>query len=282
MHTCPRCGYTTELIYNFKKHLQIKKPCLPKVADVSLDHLKEQMLKKKEACTFECEICKNQYASSDSLRVHSKKCRDKNPEYEYELDNIKNTISTLMTKVASLEADKQNIVIGAVNTQNNINISLGSSTPISSFLRENVEYLDDEYFMTCAKRLDTGLIDLIRNIRFNPQHPENMNVRMHRIKQKTLCVFKNNRWEICDAKWTLEEMIVHGARILYQKMLTNVDQEKLIDGDSLESKINNWLLNILPKTNEKIMGNLSRRIYAMILNNHLLVMEDGNDEVIPV
>lgn len=132
-----------------------------------------------------------------------------------------------------------------------------------------MDYLTDEYVVNCAKRLD-----LINQLRFNP---ENMNVKVHRSKKKTLYVYKNQRWEICDAKWTLEEMIVHGARILYQKMLSNSDQEKFLDEDSTESKVQTWLLSVLPRTNEKIMGILSRRIYAMILDNHLLLIEQSDE-----
>lgn len=73
-------------------------------------------------------------------------------------------------------------------------------------------------------------------------------------------------------------MILHGTRILYQKMLTQLDQEKLLDEDSTESKIQSWLLSVLPRNNDKIMGNLSRRIYAMILDNQLLLMEHQNEE----
>jgi hypothetical protein len=93
-----------------------------------------------------------------------------------------------------------------------------------------------------------------------------------------LYVFDGQRWSISDAKWTLEEMIIHGARILYQKMLTQLDQLKLQDEDSTESKIQSWLLSVLPRNNDKIMGNLSRRIYAMILDNQLLLMEQQNEE----
>ena len=101
--------------------------------------------------------------------------------------------------------------------------------------------------------------------------------KVHRLKKKTLYVFKNDRWEICDAKWTLEEMIIHGARILNQHLITNMDQDKLLDEDSQESRIQSWLLSILPKNNEKLLGILSNSIYALILDNNVLLMEKENE-----
>ena len=151
----------------------------------------------------------------------------------------------------------------------------------NAFLKENLEYISDEYIMKCAKRLDNGLVDFIKTIRFNPDHPENMNVRMHVKRDKTLYVYINDRWEICDAKWTLEEMIIHGARIIYQKFLTNSDQEKLMEEGSSEALINTWLLSVLPKDNDKVMNKLSKRLYAVILNNQnvLLVEQPETSDI---
>jgi len=277
-YSCPRCGYHTKLLCNFKKHLQIKSICPPNIADVSLDILKQSLITTKDK-SFVCDVCNRKYSSKETLRVHLKKCKDSSNgkvDLEAQIHRMNEELAELKKKFSTLESEKPNVVInGNIHTQNNISISLQPN----QFLSENMDYIDDDYVIHCAKRLDSGLIDLIRNIRFNPDHPENMNVKMHRSKQKTLYVFRNDKWEICDAKWTLEEMIVHGARILYQKMLTNVDEEKLLQDDTLESKVNSWLLSVLPKNNEKIMGKLSRGIYALILSNQLLLVEENAGEI---
>jgi len=171
-------------------------------------------------------------------------------------NNIQNTIN-------------QNIIIGM--PQNNYDVN--------EFLHERIDYLTDEYIMKCAKRLDNGLVDLIKNVRFNPDHPENMNVKMHTKRDKTLYVFKNNKWEISDAKWTLEEMIIHGARIIQQRFLTQADHEKLLEDDSVESRIQTWLLSLMPRNNEKLIGKISKRVYAMILNNENVVILLDDDHI---
>jgi hypothetical protein len=128
--------------------------------------------------------------------------------------------------------------------------------------------------MKCARKLNNGLIDLITNIRFNPEHPENMNVKMHVKRDKTLYVFKNGRWQICDGNCTLEEMVLHGARIINQKFLTNAETEKLLDDSSSEFIIQDWLSSILPRKNLRVIGKLSRCLYAMILDKQsLIIME---------
>jgi hypothetical protein len=266
---CKRCHYTTEFKSNLLRHLRSKRKCQNVFSDISTEDLLNDLIPKR---TTVCSWCKKEFSTTSNLRRHETICRSKSDtssslnelvqkvkEIQHELDELKNKQNTITNNITS-------------NTQN-INISV---TP-QAFLSENMEYFSDDYFINCAKRLDNGLIDFIKQLRFNPDHPENMNVKFHRLKQKTLYVYKNGRWEICDAKWTLEEMIVHGARILYQKMLSNSDQEKFLDEDSTESKIQTWLLSLLPRTNEKAMGILTRRIYAMILDNQVLLIEQNND-----
>lgn len=257
MYECPRCGYTTNQITNFRKHINTKVICQPLINDISLDILREEMSikKQREKNTFECECCKKKYATPETLRVHKKKCKVVNlPE---EVKGPQNN----------------NIIINA--QQNNI-INVDAHN-VNDFLNENMDFITDEFKIRCASKLNNGLIDFIKSVRFNPEHPENMNIQVHRIKHKTLYVLKNHKWEVCDAKWTLEEMIIHGARVLHQTILTHFDQEKLLDNESFESRIQQWLLTVIPNNNEKIMGILSKRLYAMILNNQLLLMEKAEE-----
>lgn len=269
MHECPRCGYTTKYITNFRKHINAKTICTPTIADVSLDDIKTNLMSTKQANTYICDECQKKYASKETLRVHKKKCKVPTVDIADVIKELKD----LKDKIANLETNNQ-IIINAQQQNNFFNVRP------NDFLLENMNYVSDDYIIKCAKKLNNGLIDFIKTIRFNPEHPENMNVKVHRLKNKTLFVFSNNRWEICDAKWTLEEMIVHGAKILHQKILTHFDQEKLLEQDSSESKIQNWLLSLLPRNNEKAIGILSKRLYAMILDNHLLLMEQEDHSIV--
>lgn len=258
MFVCPRCHYESDVKNNFIRHLMKKTQCKAQFSNEEPEIILQKIVTKPKDPTT-CEWCNKTFAFKSGLSRHRKTCI---------------LIPVVKASDTSLKQSQVN------NTQiinNYINIAINCNSP-APFLKENITHIPDEYVYNCAQRLDNGLIDLIKSIRFNPEHPENMNVKMHRKKQKTLYVFNGERWNICDAKWTLEEMIVHGARILYQKMLTQVDQEKFLDEDSTESKIQSWLLSVLPKNNEKIMGKLSRRIYAMILDNQLLLMEQQTDD----
>jgi len=209
---CPRCHYQTPLKANLVRHLKKKEECPPLFSLESRDEIIQELTAKppKNTCTW----CNKHFAQPSGLCKHKKICKlgpNQNPTIQQITNNT--TIN-----------NNNN------NTNNNINIAV-YQTPLP-FLHEKLEHLSDDYFVKCAKRLDNGLIDLIKNIRFNPEHPENMNVKIHLRKQKTLYVF---------------------------------------DGQS-------WLLSVLPRNNDKIMGNLSRRIYALILDNQLLLLEQQTED----
>lgn len=276
MYECQRCGYNTTYITNFRKHLHTKTLCSPTLSDVSIEELREKYATGREKKEYKCEICFRKYATVFTLKRHQTKCANDISKMKEEIKGLKNQIAEIINSPIITTPN-------TTNTTNTTNIVINQQTivnnhPPNPFLSENFNYLSDEYILKCAKKLNNGLIDFIKNVRFNPDHPENMNVKVHRLKNKTLFVYNENRWHVCDAKWTLEEMIVHGAKIFHQKIINHFDQEKLLEQDSSESRIQSWLLSLLPRNNEKIMGILSKRIYAMILDNHLLLMEQDQEE----
>ena len=254
IYTCQRCGYVTEFTSHFKKHINAKKICEPSLTDISKEQLLASFLDHQNNKNFTCDQCNKKYKTVETLRVHKKTCSSTQSHPTHIINNNINTTNNN-------------------NIQVNIQINAPNNIPnIRDFLNENMEYITDEFIMKCAKKLDHGLIELIKNVRFNPEYPENMNIKLHTKRDKTLYVFKNNRWEICDGNTTLESMIIQGARIINQSLLTNTDAEKMLDEDSYESKIQSWLLSILPKDNIRVLNKLSKSIYAMILDNQQLVV----------
>ena len=260
-YTCMRCGYMTNYKTHFKKHLNSKVPCQPNLSDVTMNDLKKDF-EEPSSKMFECDICHKCYTTKETLRVHKKKCIDNN--IQSHIPYINNTYNN--------------------NTYNNINlnIQIHANTPIANireFLNENLDYVTDDFILKCAKRMDKGLVEFIKTIRFNPEHPENMNVKLHTKRNKTMYVFKEGRWKICDGNTTLEDMILQGARIINQTFLTNTDTEKIMEEDSHEARIQNWLLSILPNDNLRLLNRLSKSIYAMVLDNHQLILMEQSEPI---
>ncbi len=267
-YKCTRCGYTTNRSNNLKKHLANKIICKPILENIDRQTIYDSIFNKNYK--FECEFCNKTYKTRDVLNKHKLKFHKNEISKK---DSVNETNELLKQIITILQSKNENKEL------TNINITTNNNIVTNNNLNVQYNFLKDSYIMNCARKMDSGLIDFIKSIRFNPDHPENMNVKLHTKRDKTLYVYKNEKWEICDAKWTLEEMIIHGAKIIYQKFLSNSDQEKLLEDGSAESIIQTWLLSILPRNNEKIMGRISKRLYAIILNNqNLLVVEEPINE----
>ena len=270
-HECKRCGYLTNRTSNLRKHLSNKLICEPIYSDVQRDELLEQISQSSNDQCVTCDNCGKPFKTKKTLNVHLRKCGHiiPKPNQDDKFDKVISLLEKLVEKdINSVTLVNQTFNKPYITNNNSININ----PQPNEFLREDYSYLTDEYILKCAHRLDNGLVEFIKAIRFNPEHPENMNIQLHVKRDKTLYVFRNDHWEICDAKWTLEEMIIHGARIIYQKFLTNSDQEKMFEDGTSESMINSWLLSILPRDNQKLLGKISKRLYAIVLDKTNLVL----------
>lgn len=264
-------------ITNLKNHVSSKNLCQPTVSDISLDQIRNELFSKKSDNTFECTCCHKMFKTKITLKNHIKVCKSNNPVETTSVEDNAILMKEMIGLMKELINKQGTTTIN--NTITNIQNNIALNGNMSDFLHEKYDYISDDYIMNCARKLDNGLVDFIKEIRFNPDHPENMNVKMHVKRDKTLYVYKDGKWTICDAKWTLEEMIVHGAKIIHQRFLSISDQEKLIDDCSNESKIQTWLLSILPRDNDRVIGRLSKILYAVILHNqNLLVMEPADED----
>ena len=110
IHSCPRCGYETDRISNFKSHLERIHICKPKIANVSLDKLKEKY-KKVRVLYRKCEQCDSNFFSKSKYFQHKKEC-----EKTIHMNMIKKDIQLLRTsykiKITALgKEDKSKIII---------------------------------------------------------------------------------------------------------------------------------------------------------------------------
>lgn len=260
--TCPRCGFITEYTTNYKKHIKLKKGCIATVNDVGIEAMEAELHKHKINNNITCLICNKKFASNKTLNKHM------NDQHESKDKNMAQQIKKLATKLEHL-SKKCNIII---NNNNNINTNNNNiHININPFLHENINYISKDFFNECGRKITdgVGITELIKEIRFNPNHPENMNVKYHTTKNETLNVYKENRWQVCGKKTTLNEIISNGATLLSRNLLNIIDEdvllEKLTNENSYEFKLNKLVTDIYSR-DKKTMSNLQNKVYAIILD----------------
>jgi hypothetical protein len=74
---------------------------------------------------------------------------------------------------------------------------------------------------------------LIENIHFNPEHPENYTLRNRSLKQKIFEKRIDNQWVPCDMSNTLDELIRKGYRVLSSYYNENIANDPQIYEDEI-------------------------------------------------
>ena len=87
------------------------------------------------------------------------------------------------------------------NIQNNIQQNFGTfpcDATINPFGKEDISFLTNGIMKNIFQNPDVGIAQLIRLIHFNPEIPQNQNVRLKNKKEPYLNVFNGQNWEIRD------------------------------------------------------------------------------------
>jgi len=204
-------------------------------------HLKSQKHQKRcsNATTiFSC-ICGKTYLSKKSLELHKKKCscvstsintkkdvdtkidemEQKLKDFEKEREEMKAQISLLLDKQAGTTTNTNSNNTNIENQNNTININ------INAFGSENTDYLDDQAILQCIDRVYKSIPALLQKIHFDPQHPENHNIKITNKKLPYASVMGNNqRWKTMDRKDAIDKMVNNGYYMLDEKYEVNKEK----------------------------------------------------------
>jgi hypothetical protein len=132
------------------------------------------------------------------------------------IQNQKHEIQSLQDKIKQLQAGSSII---NNNTTNNIVI-------INTFGYENTNYISNSFLKECLKERD--LPKLFEEVHFNPNHPENHNIRIRNIHKQMLEYFEEGRWIIEPKEKILKDAInICGYKLndCYKHFKDEIEQE---------------------------------------------------------
>ena len=101
---------------------------------------------------------------------------------------------------------------------------MNNTIVVNNFGNENLDYLNTNLFQKVVKS-KKGIPKLIEIIHFNPEHPENHNVRITNKKLKYGEIKKDNKWILKNKKDILTDLIENGLISLEEYRDNN--EEKL-------------------------------------------------------
>mgnify|MGYP001269164760 CR=1 FL=1 len=251
-YECQRCGYETTNKSMFKRHLLRKNLCNLKFCllnryqlliannfhEEAKEYAHEAQCKPKVKHTvipipqdvipngITCKFCKKVFSTRQGKYKHLKyHCKKKIDESEKdiiikELKEKNEELSSMIEKLLD-KSNNINIVEGAINTTNNIQIN--------NYGSENIEYLSDKVFKKLLDKPFSAITKLIELKHFNPNHPENHNVKITNIHDKYAKIYQDKVWLIKHKRDVVEELVENGY--------ADFEEFKDLNEDELAEKI---------------------------------------------
>ena len=263
---CKRCGHESTTKCNLLKHLQRKTPCKETHSSISIeDHINELTHREYNERTYDCNFCSRKFNSSKNRSRHHKICKEKpvavNPVTD---ETIKDLIAVLKEYFSSPDKSIKNVL---TTNSNNTTINNNIQINLNSYGNEDLSHISKEFLDDCCVRLGVGMRNLVQHIHFNPDVPNNQNIKVLSNKQQLYQVFTDGQWHPKEKHNALDELIKKGYRILVKHFLATEKEEIKNVSDQIQS----YLFSLLNRKSENYYQ-LRRELHVMVYDNTLYVL----------
>ena len=294
LYCCYRCGYSVKNRTHFFKHLNRKNSCKPVQANISIikvrqlyDCATDVVTPNESAVTpnesavtpnesavtpndsknlYKCKYCDKCVSKNSNLHRHYKRCKKLKEINELELIKEENEILKMKYEVIKKEKKKMRKEIEKILvsncTINNYNTNSNNTIIINNFGNEKIDYLSKKYLSSLLKRPYTGIPQLLKDIHFNDDHPENKNIRIRNKKLKYGEVVNNNKWEIKNKKEIINDMVDNSYSILDEHY-----EEGGHELENIEKKIYDKFQDKYDNDDKQTKDTLSENAEMMVINN---------------
>lgn len=236
---CQRCNHETSTKSNLLQHLRRKNPCTVINIDKDVDaYIEELLFKEYNDKTYDCEHCDMKFNSRSNRSRHLHTCK-KNVDT---FDIIKMQLNELAQKLDNkMVSNNTNSGNNNGNTDSNNNNSANSHNTntntvninIRNLGHENMAAVPDEFIRSCWMNLEFR--QLFENLHYDPNFPENNNIRLKSSKRQQLEIYKDDKWKITPFKNGLNEIMtrLHSIFELFYKknrkdIIEDVGEEELL------------------------------------------------------
>jgi hypothetical protein len=147
-------------------------------------------------------------------------------------------ISKYLSNLLKSDAVQPAMVQNPVNITQNI--TTNNILVLNNFGNESITHLTKEFLDRCLEYHQKSIVNVIDNIHFNDEVPQNQNIKL--IDQNSIGTYVNGLWERCDKNQVLDDLIKKSHKILYKHFLTIIKSdpstpEQLHDFETYMSKL---------------------------------------------
>lgn len=253
MYSCKRCNYETTLKANLLIHLKTNKECPALYENIERDRLIEEIEnskrnKKGREKNF-CAVCNKEFNSKYTYDRHKEHCTITHDVYNFDISQLQVQVNELQEgnrklheKYISIEqqlqesqsqiADLRKIVNNMIrvgSSSNTLDSNTGSivnsgkinncsvinnvnyNITLRNFGDENMDALLDSEIGDCF--LNLQFKDMVEQLHYNNEYPENNNVRIKSIKRKMMEIYEQNKWNLTSFKEGLPKLVIQIQKI---------------------------------------------------------------------
>jgi len=303
---CELCGYTTDRKSNLVRHLARKTACnivtqTPEQNSQTFIQNISQINRKISQTDIEvndrtCNLCENVFKNKNSLRVHKsrKKCQKEKPDPLVcrrcfkKFPNSHARSCHMSRRTCEQVVSPSPPVAQTINNINNDNRTTNDNrtynfniTVVNPFGEESMDYVikDKEFLTKCIKTGYPGMQEMIKNIYFNPEHPENHTVHMPNIRGNLLKIRgKDNASQSCPADKVKYDMMYKAAFPLHNHYMGEFNNR----GEPVFEKIRKAITthevredkkNKSTVADRKILRQLDKQTTSTLINSRTQLVE---------
>jgi hypothetical protein len=214
-----------------------------------------------------CDFCLKIFKRTWHLKRHLNTCKGKK-QYELNLLNIQQR--KIMELEKKIEEHKTclttNNTTNINNVSNNVNINNSRNIIINNYGEENIKHLTNEYFVNILQGAFMAVPNLIKQIHFDPNHPENHNIKISNKKEPYVKIMKDNKWHYVDKKTELLDIIDSKYFLLKDKYYKILEKKKYKLNQHQKIQIDQFI-DKYEEEDKQILLNLINKTELILLNN---------------
>ena len=211
-----------------------------------------------------CKFCNKVFKHRQSKYLHEKRhCKLRNSDVEK---------SDLLKYIENMEEDKKSLkkyiellLVNVGSNNNNTYISnkvnMQQNIYINNYGQENLDYIGSGYMNNLVNIPFRSVQNLVKDIHFNPNHPENHNVKIPNRKEKFAIVYKNGEWEFRNKKDVIETLVDNS----YNMIDLHFENNKLVLEDNKKKRFIDFQNKF--ESDDKTKRDIELEIELDILNN---------------
>lgn len=292
MYACPRCGYRTSALRDYKRHIGRQTACKDLLGSniqwSELDALLKHELSSKTR-TYLCESCGKCFPSSHTKYYHRKKEHGISEcDIHVDAKSTEEVFHSLVDKLQTSKLEKgltlninfnHNEKITTNNNNNNTNNNVvnnqNQNLTVCAFGEEKYDYLSKDRLTKYFLGRDTGMVKVAEDLHFHKDHPENKNIKMTNKKLSYMqCMNKDGKWEHKDKTRVLDELINDVKNIIDNHVFEHGEDIKRRTNSVLYEKALHFLEEVkmafdenATPTQERQLKELRNLMRILILNN---------------